>query len=118
VYTSEGDDYEFITNRRVANVAAATGYNEIIRFVNSNQVTDVATGELSEQAAQNIEANIGKAIRNRLMGGNRQHITNFAVRVLRNTNFAVTGQVVAQLTIVPLRAIEEIILQIGYSTTL
>jgi hypothetical protein len=118
VYTSEGDDYEFITNRRVANVAAATGYNEIIRFVNSNQVTDVATGELSEQAAQNIEANIGKAIRNRLMGGNRQHITNFAVRVLRNTNFAVTGQVVAQLTIVPLRAIEEIVLQIGYSTTL
>jgi hypothetical protein len=118
VYTSEGDDYEFITNRRVANVAAATGYNEIIRFVNSNQVTDVATGELSEQAAQNIEANIGKAIRNRLMGGNRQHITNFAVRVLRNTNFAVTGQVVAQLTIVPLRAIEEIVLEIGYSTTL
>jgi hypothetical protein len=52
------------------------------------------------------------------MGGNRQHITNFAVRVLRNTNFAVTGQVVAQLAIVPLRAIEEIILQIGYSTTL
>ena len=118
VYTSEGDDYEFITNRRVANVAAATGYDEIIRFVNSNQVTDVTTGELSEQAAQNIEANIGKAIRNRLMGGNRQHITNFAVRVLRNTNFAVTGQVVAQLTIVPLRAIEEIVLEIGYSTTL
>ena len=118
VYTAEGDDYEFITNRRVANVAADTSYVTIVSFVNSNQPVDLATGRLSEQAAQKIEAAVSAAIRQRLLGGGRQSISGFAVRLDRTVDFAATGEILIQLTIVPLFAVQSIQLTIGYSQTL
>jgi Protein of unknown function (DUF2586) len=118
LYTLDGDDYTYITNGRTADVAAAVAYDEILRYLNANELTDPATGEMAEIALQKLENNIAKAVRRVLMNGQRQHVSAVACVLDRNTNFAQSGTVSGELKIVGRTPVTAIILRLGYTPTL
>lgn len=117
-YVADGDDYTYITNGRTADVVAAVAYDEILRFLNANELTDPATGEMAEIAVQKLENQIEDRVRRRCMTGARQHISAVQCVLDRNTNFARTGAVSGDLRIVGRTPVTSITLRLGYTPAL
>lgn len=117
-YVQDGDDYTYITNARVADVVAAVAYDEILRFLNANELTDPKTGEMAEIACQKLEKQIEGRVRKRCMTGSRQHISAVQCVLDRNTNFARTGAVSGDLRIVGRTPVTSILLRLGYTASL
>lgn len=99
-YVTDGDDYTYVTNARVADVAAQLAYQETLRFLNSNLLTDPVTGQLAEVECRKIERNVKARISDELLGGKRQHLSALDVLVDRATNFVANGTVFQTISMV------------------
>lgn len=100
-YTIDGDDWQFITNRRIGNAAAALAYIETLRMVNKNMLVDPTTGQLAEGEHQRIEANVRSILAAKLLNDNgRQHVSAFEVISKRGIDFSRTFQVVVDVNLV------------------
>ena len=118
MFTVTGDDYMFVTNRRTIDVVAAVAYDEIVKNINSNLLTDPRTGQLAEIEAQRIEANVSDRIRREVMGGARQHISAVQCVIDRGTNFQATGMITGQISVVGRTPATTITMRLGYVRTL
>lgn len=114
MFTIDGSDYTYVTNRRTADVVAAVAYDEIIRNVNANMLVDPATGQLAEVEVQRIESNVTDAVRRQVMGGARQHISGVRTVIDRGTNFQATGEITGRVSIVGRTPATSIVLSLGY----
>lgn len=99
-YVTDGDDYTYVTNARVADVAAQLAYQETLRFLNSNLLTDPTTGQLAEVECRKIEKNVKSRLFDELLGGKRAHVTAIDVLVDRATNFVANGTVFQTISMV------------------
>ena len=119
-FTTNGSDYTYVTNRRIANVAAALAYDEGLRFLNANLLADPATGQLAEIECQKFEAQIGNRLRKKLVGSDkgRQHCSALAFTVVRGDNYVSNGQINGQINIVPRAPATTISISVGFSPTL
>lgn len=118
MFTVDGDDYTYVTNRRTADVTAAVAYDEVIKNLNANLLVNPATGQLAEIEVQRIEANVTDRIRRELMGGARQHISGVRCVIDRNTNFQATGLISGQVSIVGRSPATRIDIRLGYVRSL
>lgn len=118
VYTLDGADYLFITNRRTADAVAAVAYDEIIRNLNANMLVDPTTGQLAEVEVKRIESQVEGRVRRDIMGGARQHISGVRCVIDRGTNFQTTGSITGELRIVGRTPATSIVLRLGYVRTL
>lgn len=118
MYTQDGDDYVFVTNRRTADVVAAVAYDEILRNLNANLLVDPTTGFLAEVELQRIEQQVESRVRRELMGGARQHISGVRCVLDRGTDFQGTGAITGDLRIVGRTPATSITLRLGYVRTL
>lgn len=118
MFTIDGSDYTFVTNRRTADVVAAVAYNQIIQNLNANLLVDPATGQLAEVEIKRIESQVEGAIRDQVMGGARQHISGVRVVIDRGTNFQATGEITGEVRIVGRTPATSIILSLGYVRTI
>mgnify|MGYP006052771369 FL=1 len=118
MFTVTGDDYMYVTNRRTLDVVAAVAYDEIIKNVNANLLTDPRTGQLAEIEAQRLESNVSDRIRREVMGGARQHISAVQTVIDRGTNFQATGAITGQVSVVGRTPATSITLRLGYVRTL
>lgn len=102
-FTTDGSTFTFVTNRRIANVAAALAYDEGLRFLNDNLIIDPVTGELSEIECQKLESQIGGRLRKKLVGSDRgrQHCSVVSFTVARGEDFASNGTVTGSVNITP-----------------
>lgn len=118
MYTIDGDDYIFVTNRRTADAVAAVAYDEIIRNLNANMLVDPNTGQLAEIEVKRIESQVEGRVQRDIMGGARQHISGVRCVIDRGTNFQTTGRITGELRIVGRTPAVEIVLRLGYVRTL
>ncbi len=118
MYTVDGSDYTFITNRRTADAVAAVAYDEIIRNLNANLLVDPNTGQLAEVEVKRIESQVEGRVRRDIMGGARQHISGVRCVIDRGTNFQTIGRITGALRIVGRTPAVEIVLRLGYVRTL
>jgi hypothetical protein len=118
MFTVDGDDYTYVTNRRTADVTAAVAYDEVIKNLNANLLVNPATGQLAEIEVQRIEANVTDRIRRELMGGARQHISGVRCVIDRGTNFQATGLISGQVSIVGRSPATRIDIRLGYVRSL
>ena len=118
-FTTDGSSFTFVTNRRIANVAAALAYDEGLRFLNDNLLIDPVTGELAELECQKLEAQIGGRLRKKLVGSDRgrQHCSAVSFTVARGENFGGpggTGNVTGSVNIVPRVPITSFSIDVGF----
>lgn len=100
-FVTDGDDYTFITARRIADVAATLAYLETVRMVNASLLTDPTTGQLAEAEHLNIEDNVTKFVGAKLLDDNgRKHIVALKVTSDRNIDYSSTDQVSLSLNLV------------------
>lgn len=101
VFTEDGSDWTFITNRRIGNVAAALAYIETLRKVNGELLTDPITGRLAESEHQAIESTVYSYVAAKLLDDDgRRHVTAIEVISDRNIDFSRTFSVFLALNIV------------------
>lgn len=119
-FVDDGSDYTYVTNRRIANVAAALTYDEILRFLSASMLLDPKTGQLAESECQKLESQVGKRLRTKLVSNDRgrQHTAGVAFSVVRGEDFYATEQVNGLVTIVPRIPATEFNVKIGFSPVL
>jgi len=100
-YVNDGDDWTFITTRRVGDVIADLAYLTALAFINEELLTDPTTGYLAESEHQRLENTVDNALRAELFGGVRQHATALKVTSTRTINFAQTFTVELRVDFVP-----------------
>lgn len=100
-YTEDSDDWQFVTRRRIGNVAAALAYLETLRKINAEMLVDPQTGRLAEVEHQSIEANVRSFVGAKLLDDNgRRHVTALEVVSDRTIDFSRTFSVALALNIV------------------
>lgn len=100
-YVEDGDDWTFIMNRRIGDIAATLAYLETLRIINQTLLTDEQTGKLAEVVHQAIEANVRSYVGGKLLDDNgRRHITAIEVISDRSIDFKRTFSVDLALNIV------------------
>lgn len=119
-FVDDGSDYTYVTNRRIANVAAALTYDEILRFLSASMLLDPKSGQLAEAECQKLESQVGKRLRTKLVSNDRgrQHTAGVAFNVVRGEDFYATEQVNGTVTIVPRIPATEFNVKIGFSPVL
>ena len=119
-FTDDGSDYTFVTNRRVANVAAALAYDEVLRFLNANLLADPKTGQLAEAECQKLESQVGNRLRKKLVANDRgrQHVSGLTFTIDRGADYISSGQVTGVTRIVPRTPATRFIVKIGFAPTL
>lgn len=119
-FTDDGSDYTFVTNRRIANVAAAIAYDETLRFLNANLLCDPKTGQLAENECQKLEAQVGGRLRKKLVANDRgrQHVSALTFVIDRGGNYVSTGTVTGTVRIVPRVPATTFNVIIGFAPTL
>jgi hypothetical protein len=118
MYVTDGDDYTYITNARIRDVAASLAYLETLRFVNSNPLCDPTTGKIAEIEARRIENAVKARIGDSLLGGKRQHISGLDVVVDRTTNFQATGILYLTVYIVGRSPAVRLVTTLGFVRTI
>lgn len=115
-FTSEGSDYEPVTNRRVANVAAQVAYNAALPFLQANLLPDPVTRFLAESECQRVERAVTGPLRVKLCGSDqgRQHCAGVSYVVTRGQVFSGVGQVNGNITITPRQLVNSITLPISF----
>ena len=113
--TAVTDDYKFISRNRVMNKALELAYSVYVRELN-DQVIVTDEGNLTAGAATYYETIISQQLGQQME--NTGEISAFSVFVDPQQDIATTGQLVVEITIVPVGINREIKVTIGFSTSL
>lgn len=115
MFSITGSPYTFVTQRRVADVAAAIAYDTIVRRLNDNLLTDPRTGDLASIERDNLSKEVEAAVRTRLMGGPRQHVSAVACLIDENPDYTQNGRITGTVVIVGRTPATTITLAIAYA---
>lgn len=118
MFVLDGSSYLYVTNRRTADLVAPYAYDEIVKWLNANLLTDLKTGRLAQVEINKIQSGVEERVRVGAMSGGRQHIGGVACVLDPLIDFAGTGRIAGELKIVGRTAATEIVLELGYTKTL
>ena len=119
-FTTNGSDYTYVMNARIADVAAALAYDEGLRFMIANLLVDPVTGQLAEAECQKLEAQITSREQRKLCGNDkgRQHVSAVQFYVARGQVYAGVGDIQGSVVIVPRQPLITFEIGVGFSATL
>ncbi len=112
-FAASGSDYGLSQLVRVINTASKTARNKALDYLNDTRFADATTGKIREADALVMDGDITDALEAALVG----HVSGVTGRIGRNSDIR-NKQIKIEVRVQPLFYMKEIVLTLGYTSTL